>query len=389
MKIIRPTRPNIVLTLILAELRASIRNARRRDLAWVFLGGGSLLAYALGIVFLRIQARADIIRDMDWIWWAALPGMMLVAGALTGLGVARIAQARAYAPFMKAQPLGDDQRRETASSAAIILGIPMLALDGFLVFGGALAAGQDWPVAWGVGAIAVSILGLVMAVRLRLRAPYNPRETGIAGPKSYTDGISLGWIDRSKPAWIGSWANGMEAGRFRPSLRAALILLGLVGAGIIAATGSIVRDDASPATIMGVIGGLAIFMMALSCRPLLSPVLRASSLGFTRAVRGLARLPLLLSLLFFGAMAAPAYAAEPGTMLMPLSGAATLLSLNAIYTAFAAFFAFSRRLAVFAFFAALGLTAYETLEYGRTVLLGLTALVVFLWIKARSKYRHG
>lgn len=382
-------RPNFVLTLILAEVRASIRNARRRDLAWVLFGGGGLLTYALGIVFLRIQARAELIREMEWIWWAALPGVMLAAGAITGLGIARIARARAYSPFLKAQPLSRNQRRDAAARAANILGIPMLAFDGLLVFAGAIAAEQSWAIAWGVGATAVSMIGFVLALRLRLRTAHIPPEMGTARAEPHAGGFSLGWIDRRKPAWIGSWANGLEGGRFRPSLRAALMLLVFVGAGTIAAIGSVVRKDASAAIIIGVVGGLAIFMMALSCRPLLSPVLRASSLGFTRAVRGLARLPLLLSLLFFGALAAPAYAAEPGTMLMPLSGAATLLSLNAIYTAFVAFFAFSRRLAAVAFFAALGLTAYETLEYGRTVLLGLAALVIFLWIKARGNYRHG
>ena len=74
---------------------------------------------------------------------------------------------------------------------------------------------------------------------------------------------------------------------------------------------------------------------------------------------------------------------------MPLSGAVGLVVLNAIYAAFAAFFAHSRRLAVLAFVAALALTAYESLEYGRTVLLGLAALLVFLWVRARGAFRYG
>jgi hypothetical protein len=97
----------------------------------------------------------------------------------------------------------------------------------------------------------------------------------------------------------------------------------------------------------------------------------------------------LLSLLFFAALAAPAYAAEPGMIAMPLSGAVGLVALNAIYAVFAAFFAHSRRLAVLAFVAALALTAYESLEYGRTVLFGLAALLVFLWVRARGAYRYG
>jgi hypothetical protein len=122
---------------------------------------------------------------------------------------------------------------------------------------------------------------------------------------------------------------------------------------------------------------------------LLSPVLRASSLSFRRAVRGLVRLPLALSLMFFGALAVPAYAAEPAMIAMPISAALGLLILNGTYTVFAVFFAHSRRLAAMAFVAALGLAAYESLEWGRTVLLGLVALLVFLWVRARKAYRHG
>ena len=80
---------------------------------------------------------------------------------------------------------------------------------------------------------------------------------------------------------------------------------------------------------------------------------------------------------------------EPGLIAMPISGAIGLVALNGIYAVFAAFFAHSRRLAAFAFVAALGLAAYESLEYGRTVLIGLAALLVFLWVRARGAYRHG
>lgn len=380
---------NLVLTIILAELRASIRGARRGDLAWVFIGGGGLLAYALGIVFLRIHARAEMIRDTGWIWWGALPAAMLLTGVLMGLGMARLTQTRAHAPFMKAQPLDDTGRRGMARRAAIILGLPLVALDGAFILIGALAAGADWAFLWAVGATTISMLGYVLAVNARLRVPFRSPVDPLATTTSRPRGLSIAWIDRLKPAWIGSWAGNYAGGHFRFTVRTVLIWLAFGTAGILTAIGSIVRGNATPATLGGVAGGVAIFVLAISCRPLLSPVLRASQLGFTRAVRGLARLPLLLSLAFFGALAVPAYAAEPGTLVMPLSGIASLLTLNLAYTAFAAFFAHSRRLATLAYLAALGLTAYEMLEYGRTVFLALAALVIFLWIKARSAYRHG
>ena len=39
--------------------------------------------------------------------------------------------------------------------------------------------------------------------------------------------------------------------------------------------------------------------------------------------------------------------------------------------------------------AALALTAYESLEYGRTIVLGLLALLLFLFFRTRRSYRHG
>ena len=73
----------------------------------------------------------------------------------------------------------------------------------------------------------------------------------------------------------------------------------------------------------------------------------------------------------------------------PIAGALGLLLLNAVYAVFAAFFAASPKLAVFAFGAALALTAYESLEYSRTVFLGLGVLLIFLWMRTRRSYRHG
>jgi hypothetical protein len=273
--------------------------------------------------------------------------------------------------------------------AALVLGAPLLLIDGALIGAAAAAAGQSAPLLWGAGAALVAALGYGAGVTSRLRMPYRGPAEAIAATAGDGSGLPLALVDRRRPAWIGSWAGDFTGGRIRFSFRAlaAAALFALAGIGV--ATASIVRSNATPAVLGGVIGGLAIFMLMLRCKPLLSPVLRASQLGFTRAVRGLARLPLLLSLMFFGALAAPAYAAEPGMIAMPLSGVIGLVALNATYAVFAVFFAHSRRLAALAFFAAIALTAYETLEYGRTVLLGLAALLVFLWVRARGAYRHG
>lgn len=378
----------VVLTLILHEIRASIRNARRRDLAWVFVGGGLLAAYAAGIVLLWLHANAEMLLAAGWLWWAAIPAAMLLSGMAEGVAIARVAQARAHAPFLKAQPASDGDRRQMASYAALRLGAPLIVIDGLVVGAAAAAATQALPLLWGIGAALTSSAGFVAAMTIQLRLPYRPRATADAASDDGR-GVSLAAIDRRRPAWIGSWAGGFVAGRVRLSPRSvlSLALFALVGVGLV--TAAIVNHTATPAVLGGVIGGVLIFMLFLKCPPLLSPVLRASRLSFTRAVRGLIRLPLALSLAFFAALAVPAFAAEPGMIAMPISGALGLVALNGIYAVFAAFFAHSRRLAVLAFFAALGLTAYESLEYGRTVLLGLAALLIFLWVRARRAYRHG
>lgn len=366
---------------------ASIRSARRRDLLWAFGGGGLLALYAIAIVFTRIEARAEMVREMDWIWFAALPIALLATGFLTGVTFARIAQKRAYAPFLKVQPITAEHRRRMASKAAIRLGIPLIVIDGGLIFVGATAAGMPLALAWGIGAALVSGAEFLAAVRWRLNRPPPKSRSAVTGAAS--NPISVSWIDRNRPAWLGSWASGFTGGRVRLTLRGSVValLFGLFALG--AGTASIVRENATPAILGGVVGGLALFMLLLRCRPLLSPILRASSLRFTAAIRGLVRLPLLVSVLFFGALAVPAYAAEPATLAIPISGAIGLLTLNGIYTVFAAFFAHSRRLAALSFSAALALAAYESLEYGRSVLLALAALTVFLWLRARKAYRNG
>ncbi len=130
-------------------------------------------------------------------------------------------------------------------------------------------------------------------------------------------------------------------------------------------------------------------MLTARFHPLRSPVLRASALRFGRAWLALMRLPLALSVAFFALTAIPAYAAEPGAWQAPVAGALGLVLLNGIYAVFAAFFATAPKLAALAFVAALALTAYESLEYSRTVFLGLAALVVFLWFRTRRSYRLG
>ncbi|TIT03204.1 MAG: hypothetical protein E5W74_34965, partial [Mesorhizobium sp.] len=74
---------------------------------------------------------------------------------------------------------------------------------------------------------------------------------------------------------------------------------------------------------------------------------------------------------------------------VPVAGGLWLLVLNGAYAVFGAYFLNAPFVAMLSFASALAYASYETLEYGRTVLIGLAALVVFLWHRARQRYRNG
>jgi hypothetical protein len=130
-------------------------------------------------------------------------------------------------------------------------------------------------------------------------------------------------------------------------------------------------------------------MLTLRYYPLGSPVLRTAPLTFSKAWFRILRLPLLLSMAFFTLPASAAVAAEPSAWTTPLTGGATMLILSGSYAVFAAHFMAAPFVAALSFFAALTLALYEYIEYGATVVLGLAALVAWLWHQTRKRYYHG
>ncbi|RUU84778.1 hypothetical protein EOD03_11240, partial [Mesorhizobium sp. M7A.T.Ca.TU.009.01.1.2] len=150
-----------------------------------------------------------------------------------------------------------------------------------------------------------------------------------------------------------------------------------------------IHASAVPAAMAALTGGLAVFMLSARFHPLGSPVLRTAPLGFARAWLRLVRLPLQLSVAFFLLPAGAAMAAEPSAWAMPLASGFWLLALNGAYAVFAAYFMTAPFVAALSFLSAIAYTSYESLEYGRTVLIGFAALVLFLWHRAQQRYRHG
>lgn len=381
----------LVLTLLWRELLAGLRSMRRRDLVWIVAGGGALLAYAIADIVIALQAASATLRQAQMLWTVGLPGALFCLGGLVGGAIARLCLSHAFAPFLRALPLSLVERRRMAAVALCALGIPIAFVIAAAVGLGCLVIVKPPALAWGLGAAMLFGAGFCLAAVRRLRSAADLVHADNTAPVS-DHGRRKPWLgafDRSRPAWLSSWAWGLPAGRVRLSWRlvGAAMLFGC--ASVVAASISFVRHDAVPAAMAGLAGGLLVFMLSARFHPLGSPVLRTAPLGFVRAWLRLARLPLQLSVAFFLLPAGAAVAAEPSAWAMPLASGFWLLALNGAYAVFAAYFMTAPFVAALSFLSAIAYTSYESLEYGRTVLIGFGALVLFLWHRAQRRYRHG
>ncbi|MEK8121669.1 hypothetical protein WOB59_00690 [Methylocystis sp. IM4] len=196
-------------------------------------------------------------------------------------------------------------------------------------------------------------------------------------------------MDKMNPAWAGSWAWNLTDGRLWFTVwNVGLAILLSLGA-LISMAASLAQHWALPAAVTGVLGGLLIFMASLRCQPLGSPVFRSAPIRFVRVWLSMLRLPAALSALFFVFPAGAAIAAEPSAWTLPVGGGVGLLMLNTAYAIFAGYFISAPAVAALTFVAALAYAEYETLEYGRTLLLSFIALLAWLWFRARRRFYHG
>lgn len=381
----------LVLTLLWREVLGGMRAMRRRDLAWIVLGGSALLAYAIADIVVGLHAAAATLRQAWTLWIFGLPATLLCLGGLAGSAVAGLSLSRAFAPFLKALPLSLRERRRMAGVATFSIGTPLAVTAAVAVGLVCAAIAKPSAPAWGLGAAILFTMGFGAAAGWRLRSSLDPIHFGASASPDEADGHrpSLRHFDRSKPAWLSSWAWGLPSGHLRLSWRmiGTAVLLSLA-AGLAAAT-SLVHHDAAPAALVGAAGGLLVFMLSARFHPLGSPVLRTAPIGFTRTWLRLLRLPLQLSVAFFVLPAGAALAAEPSAWAMPVASGLWLLILNGAYAVFAAYFMSAPFVAALSFFGAVAYTGYESLEYGRTVLFGFAALVLWLWHSAYRRYRHG
>ncbi|MDF2117734.1 hypothetical protein PY365_19325 [Roseiarcaceae bacterium H3SJ34-1] len=381
----------LVLYLLWTDLRTALRGIRKGDLAWLVLGGGVLVAYGIADIVFALAGYAETLRNARLIWTFEAPAATAVLGLLLGLAASRMARAKALAPFLRPLPLSLVARRRAALLAVSCFGISLAVIVVGLTGLAGLIVAIDDPLASALRAAAAFVSGFAAATFCALadmRTPVDPPALAHASQPGFHLPV-LGRLDRATPRWLNAWAWRLPAGRVL--LAVPWIVAGLaLGIVMVLATGaSFATRQAVPAAAAATIGGIAVFMLALRCHPLRSPVLRTAPIGFTRAWLRLMRLPLLLSVVFFSLPASAAVAVQPSAWPISVGCVLMLFILNAAYGVFAAYFATAPLTAALSFVLAIAYAYYESLEYGRTVLLGLAGLIALLWHQARRRYRNG
>jgi hypothetical protein len=302
-----------------------------------------------------------------------------------------MARAKANAPFLQPLPLSLAARRRAALLAASCLGISLAVIVAGLIWLAGVIVAIDAPAGEAVRTAAAFALAFA-AVTFRMVAGMR-RPADIATPAHASQrGLHLpplDHLDRARPRWLNAWAWRLPAGRILIAAPWIVACLAVAIVMVLATGASIASRHATPAAAAATIGGIAVFMLGLRCHPLRSPVLRTAPIGFTKAWLRLMRLPLLLSIVFFSLPASAAVAVEPSAWPMSVGCMLMLLVLNGAYGVFAAYFATAPFTAALSFVLALAYAYYESLEYGRTVLLGLAGLIALLWHQTRRRYRNG
>jgi hypothetical protein len=381
----------LVLYLLLRDLSAAVRGMRRGDLAWLVLGGGLLVAYGVADIVFALAGRAEMLRHARLIWTVEAPAAAAVLGLLLGLAASRMARAKAQTPFLRPLPLSLAARRRAVLLATSCFGISLaMVVAGLTGLAGLIVAVDD-PVASGLRAAAAFALSFAAAAFRTLAGMRAPADS--PGPARESQRgfhlSALRCLDHATPRWLNVWAWRFPAGRILIAAPWIIACLAVSIAMVLATGASFATRQAIPAATAATLGGIAVFMLALRCHPLRSPVLRTAPIGFTRAWLRLMRLPLLLSVVFFSLPASAAVAIQPSAWPMSVGCVLMLLVLNAAYGVFAAYFAMAPFTAALSFVMAIAYAYYESIEYGRTVLLGLVGLIALLWHQARRRYRNG
>ena len=381
-----PRQDRLILRLIWRQGLNALQKTRASTLAQLLGLGGFFLAYVIADLSVGLHNSAEKLRSLDRFWQFGLPAAASILGAAFGALAAGEAAAQAQAPFLLALPLSKDSRQRAARLAALALALPPAIVFGLAISMACVVIEEPHPLARAFFAFALFLAGSAARIFLQLRAAFKD-EAKAADKPARVRGRPinpLGRLDRRRPARLGQWSLSLVSKRLVLSMGAVLFVIAAIASGA-----SLSQGHAAPAVLAGLAGGFLLFMLTLRCDPLASPALRATPLGFFSAWSALLRFPLALAAGFYAGPAAAAAIAEPHALAIPVGAAFILLALCAGYAVFAAFYGRRPMLAGFSYLSALLYTAYESIEYGRPILLAFAGLIVFLWSHSRGKYRHG
>jgi hypothetical protein len=380
----------LILVLLLYEARNAFRSMRIYDRVFLLVAGGFLLACSFGNLLLMLHQNSVQILSTAWIWLLALPAGLIFAGLFVGVVTAGLCVSRAFATFLLALPLSVTSRRRMVVKATLFISGGLALAVGLVLWLCCDIVRKPDAAISGVGGAMLFFIGSVSGLLFRIRniGPDRLIQSSKSDEKTFhIPGLER--LDSATPAWIGSWACRLPAGRFRVTRFSILSfsILGLMG--ILSSGASLAQHVAAPAVIDAVVSGLGVFMLSVRCQPLGSPVLRSAPLGFIRSWFGILRLPIILSAIFFAMPASVAIAAEPSSWTMPVGGGVSLLLLDAAYAIFAAYFMTAPLVAAVSFVAVLSYVGYKWFMYHDLVYFCLVIFLVWLGQQARKRFLHG
>lgn len=310
--------------------------------------------------------------------------VFLVIGLIAGYKSVRWHYAATVRPWLTSLAWSEAARqRAIISSVAttlLLMAIPVLGLE--------CMVGQKllWPGA--VGPVAATMFGLGGGLGGWLAPRTRTRIIGIYAPEHPT---ALSWplkilarFDRRCPSWAGSWTMQSRLGPLSFSW------LGLIMFGISLAVGAHYgAARTSLATPIAVFGPLVILMQSLRTRPLLSSVLRSTSLGHLSACGAMLRLPVLLSGCWLLAFCSVMGSLNLLSGTQAISACLVSVLVGGLYAMLALALPGRERWAVGLFIGTLWFAFYEYESFQNGVFIIIALTFSFLLTRARQHYRHG
>ncbi|MCF3946778.1 hypothetical protein L2A60_08805 [Acidiphilium iwatense] len=364
------------------------------------LGGRRLVGFgipALVIAFYGFFWVNSMIRHgvaslhVDGEFLFAAGGLACVA---MGIGAGRLAVMRDRAaiesPWLAVLPWPASARRRalivSVASAFLVRSLAMGVALGLVVMSARLAHPVRDAV---IGALmfGVGFAGVAVFLMAFERQTKETHEESVGAPSHGVHAAlidAIGRYDQSSPRWAGSWTLGPRL----CGVGAVWLATFVVGVPIaFAAHAGDPHATLSPA--IAVIGAVAVMVAATRCAPLVSPVLRTTSLGYWRACAAMLRLPALMTTAWFVGVVAISLAGGLLSAQAIVTAALSAAGLCVFYAMAALSIPASPRLALGFYLAALALAADEYSEMQNLVFLILFGILAFLVLRARTIYRAG